>query len=100
MNTTDIVFVRVYITESSHLVNSILQHLKTEVKIRGVSVFRAISGYGETGDYSTSMLDLSLNVPLAIEFFDHKDKVDVALEYLCTKVKYEHIVFWDAKTNH
>jgi len=99
MKMVDIVMVRIYITESSHLLNKIVDYLKNEAKIRGVSVFRAISGFGETGVHSSSLLDLSLDLPLAIEFFDTKNKVEPTLEYLNSIVKHEHIVFWDAKVN-
>ena len=99
MKAVDIVLVRVYITESSHLLKTIVPYLKKEAKIRGVSVFRAISGFGETGDHSASLMDLSLDLPLVIEFFDKKEKVKPALEYLTSIIKQEHIVFWDAKAN-
>ncbi|HEX4045259.1 MAG TPA: DUF190 domain-containing protein [Gammaproteobacteria bacterium] len=99
MKTMDVVIVRIYITESSHLLNKIVTYLKTEAKIRGISVFRAISGFGETGSHTTSLLDLSLDLPLSIEFFDSKDKIEAALEYLSSIIKHEHIVFWNAKTN-
>jgi hypothetical protein len=99
MKTIDIVFVRVYITESSHLLNKIVHYLKNEAKIRGVSVFRAISGFGETGDHTASLIDLSLDLPLAIEFFDSKSKIKPALDYLNGIIKHEHIVFWGAKEN-
>lgn len=70
MKTVDIVMVQVYITESSHLLNKIVSYLKKEAKIRGVSVFRAISGFGETGGHTALLIDLSLDLPLVIEFFD------------------------------
>lgn len=97
MKNTPVVFVKVYITESSGLLSTITKHLKNEIKIRGLSVFRATSGFGDTGEHHVSFLDLSLDLPLAVEFFDCKEKVDVALGYLSTIVKPEHIVFWDAK---
>lgn len=99
MKTMDIVIVRIYITESSHLLNTIVSYLSTEAKIRGISVFRAISGFGETGSHTASLLDLSLDLPLTIEFFDGKKKIEPALEYLSGIIKHEHIVFWEAKTN-
>ncbi|MBA2711149.1 MAG: DUF190 domain-containing protein [Tatlockia sp.] len=99
LKTVDIVFVRVYIMESSHLLNKIVHYLKNEAKIRGISVFRAISGFGETGNHETSLMDLSLDLPLAIEFFDCKNQVEPALKYLSGVIKHEHIVFWDAKAN-
>ena len=99
MNTSDVIVVRVYVTESSKLTHEILRYLTQDAKIRGVSIFRAVSGIGETGLHTSSLLDLSLNLPLAIEFFDHKEKIDVALTHLNTIIKPEHIVFWNAKAN-
>ncbi len=99
MKTMNVTIVRVYIMESDHLLDSIANHLKNELKIRGLSVFRAIGGYGETGRRTASLLDLSLNLPLVIEFFDTKEKIEPALEYLSQLIKQEHIVFWDAKVN-
>ena len=99
MNTIDVVVVRVYITESSHLLKEIMAYLSNEAKIRGVTVFRAIQGAGATGSHTTSFLDLSLDLPLTIEFFDDKEKVLLALEHLNTRVKPEHIISWEAKAN-
>ncbi|KTD19812.1 DUF190 domain-containing protein [Legionella londiniensis] len=99
MRTLDVIVVRIYITESSNLLNKLVSYLKTEAKIRGVSVFRAVSGFGETGNHVASLIDLSLDLPLTIEFFDQKDKVEVALEHLNKTVKPEHILFWNAKVN-
>lgn len=99
MKTMDVIFVRIYITESSKMLNDIVAYLKSDAKVRGISVFRAISGFGESGSHSASMLDLSLDLPLTIEFFDSKEKVYPALAYLSGIIKHEHIVFWEAKSN-
>ncbi len=61
MKTTKVLVVRIYITESSHLLESIMKYLKNEAKLRGVTVFRAISGFGETGEQTASFyLGLSI----------------------------------------
>ena len=97
MKTLDIVMVRVYITEASHLLNIIIDYLKDD-KISGLSVFRAIEGVGQSGSLTSSMLDLSLNLPISIEFFDHdKIKIEKALKHLHQIVKPGHIMFWEAK---
>lgn len=96
MNTKNVVFVRIYITESSNLLNTIIEYLKKEANIQGFSVFRAISGFGETGSHTASLLDLSLDLPLVIEFFDDKKKVEPALKHLSSMKKHVHIVFWEA----
>ncbi len=99
MNSIDVVVVRVYITEASGLLDKIVNYLKQDVKIRGVSVFRATRGYGDTGGHNMALMDLSLDLPLAIEFFDCQEKIDSALDYLNHIIKLEHIIFWAAKTN-
>ncbi len=99
MKTMDVTFVRVYVMESENLLNTVVNYLKNEAKIRGISVFRAISGFGESGNHTASLIDLSLNLPLVIEFFDSKNKINSALEHLGKTIKHEHIVFWDAKAN-
>lgn len=100
MKTISVMMVRIYITEASHLLASIIDYLRNDAKIRGVSVFRAISGYGETGGHTSSLLDLSLDLPLILEFFDNdKIKIKMAIDHLGTIVKPEHIVFWEANAN-
>ena len=93
MKTVEVIFVKIYITESSHMLNTIIKYLKNDAKIRGISVFRAISGFGDTGNHTASLIDLSLDLPLSIEFFDSKEKIEPALEHLSGIIKYEHIVF-------
>ncbi|MDQ8038963.1 MAG: DUF190 domain-containing protein [Rickettsiella sp.] len=98
MKTIDILVVRIYINEASHLVDNIVDYLKSEAKVSRMSIFRAIKGFGETGSSAASFIDLSLNLPLVIEFFDSdKDKINTALNYLQGLVKPEHIIFWEAK---
>jgi len=99
MKSRKITMVKIYITESSDLLKPIIHYLHQEAKVQGVSVFRAISGYGQSGEHGSSFVDLSLNLPLTIEFFDHSEKTKIALEYLSTLVKPEHIVFWEAEVN-
>ena len=89
---------RIYITENSNLLNPAIKYLQAE-KIHGFSVFRAISGHGESGTQTSSLVDLSLNLPLVIEFFDTPKKVDAALKHLNTIIKPAHIISWEGKAN-
>lgn len=99
MKTIDIIVVRIYITESSHLLSKIVNYLKSEACISGMNVFRAINGFGETGNATVALVDLSLSLPLVIEFFDtDKAKVEKIVAYVNTLLKPGHIIFWDAKT--
>jgi len=100
MISVKVTMVRIYITESSKLLKPITNYLHNEAKVRGVSVFRAISGYGDSGQaHESSFVDLSLNLPLAIEFFDQPEKIKETLVHINTMVKPEHIVFWEAQAN-
>jgi PII-like signaling protein len=100
MKSVNVTMVRIYITESSKLLKPIMSYLHDEAKVRGVSVFRAISGYGDSGQaHESSLVDLSLNLPLTIEFFDHPEKIKEALHHINTMVKPEHIVCWEAQAN-
>lgn len=99
IKTVDVLVVRVYITDASGLSKEIPRYLKETIGVRGLSVFRAISGFGESGTHKASLMDLSMDLPLVIEFFDEKEKVQAALAHLNALVKPEHILFWEAKAN-
>ncbi len=99
LNTIKVQVVRVYITESSGLLHKVVTYLKKDIKIRGLSVFRAISGFGDTGEHTAALIDLSIDLPITIEFFDIQEKIAPALIYLNTIIKAEHIIVWDASAN-
>ncbi|MCL5260706.1 MAG: DUF190 domain-containing protein [Gammaproteobacteria bacterium] len=100
MKTINVTVVRVYITESSHLLGKLVNYLKDDAKVRGVTVFRGISGYGDDKKlHAASLVDLSLNLPLVIEFFDNKNKITAVIKKLNTILKPEHIIFWNAEAN-
>jgi len=46
--------------------------------------------------HSASLMDMSLDLPLVIEFFDVPEKVNIILEHIRTMVKPGHIVCWSA----
>ena len=99
LETADIVIARIYLTEASHVLDDIMDYLRDDAKIRGFSVFRAIRGFGDTGEHASRLIDVSLNLPLIIEFFDDEETVHRIIEHLTQFVKPKHIVFWSAKTN-
>jgi uncharacterized protein len=97
MNTLDVTFVRVYLTESEGLLDDLLGHLHDKEKVQGVTVFRGISGFGKSGKmHSSSLMDMSLDLPLAVEFFDVPEKVNIILEHIRTMVEPGHIVCWSS----
>ncbi len=100
MNWETVTFVRIYLTEADATLDPLLKRLHDQEKARGVSVFRAVSGFGGSGVmHSASLLDLSLNLPVTVEFFDRPDKVDAILEHLSDMLEGGHIVRWQAEMN-
>ena len=73
----------------------LLKRLHDEEQVQGVTVFRGISGFGKSGKlHSSSLLDMSLDLPLVIEFFDVPEKVDSILEHIRQDIEPGHIVSW------
>ena len=100
MNTMDVTLVRVYLTEEKGKWSSLFERLHDEEKVRGVTVFRGISGFGKSGHvHSSSLLDISLDLPVVIEFFDAPEKVERILEHLGAVVEAGHMVSWSAQVH-
>ena len=89
---TDTVLLKIYIGESDHhggkpLYKYILECLKKD-GIAGATVFRGLSGYGETSViHTTSILRLSSDLPILIEVVDDKDKIEAIKPKLMEIVK-------------
>jgi len=100
MNWETVTFIRIYLTEADKTLDPLLKKLHDQEKVRGVTVFRAMSGFGGSGVIHTaSLVDLSLDLPLTVEFFDSPDKVDCILEHLSGLLEGGHIVRWQAEMN-
>lgn len=100
MTAEEVTMVRLYLTEGEHLFQQILSLLHDEEKVRGVTAFRGIAGFGESGRiHSSTLLDMSLDLPLVLEFFDKPEKVERVLQHLNTLVNPGRIVSWPAVMN-
>lgn len=100
MNGSEVTVVRVYLHEAKAHMQELLAYLHDESKVQGVTVFRGITGFGSSGVmHSSSLIDMSLDLPIIIEFFDKTEKVKPIIEHLNTIVKPGHIVYWSAKIN-
>jgi len=98
MKTIEVTLVRVYLTEERAHLSRLLKRLNDEHKVRGVTVFRGIAGFGSSGQiHSSSLLDVSLDLPVVIEFFDEADKTAEVMEELYAVVGPGHIVSWPAR---
>ncbi len=100
MNRMAVTVVRIYLTEEKAQLDKMMTFLHDTEQVRGVTVFRGISGFGKSGVmHSSSLLDMSLNLPVVIEFYDLPDKVAKILEDLDTMIGPGHIVSWAAEVN-
>jgi len=100
MKTVEVTVVRIYLNEKEAQLDNLLRRLHDWEKVRGVTVFRGISGFGGSGEmHSARLMDLSLNLPVVVEFFDTPDKVAAIVEHLHTALKPGHLVHWNAYVN-
>ena len=100
MNRTEVTIARIYLTEGNRQVDALLKRLHDWEHVRGVTVFRGIAGFGESGRIHTSKwIDLSLDLPVIVEFFDTPEKVDAIIEHLEDTIKPGHILTWNARVN-
>jgi len=98
MKFTDVTVVRIYLMEASGRVQPLLSQLHDHESVRGVTVFRGISGFGKSGVvHASSLLDMSLDLPVVVEFFDDSDKVEVILDHISSLVDPGHVVTWSAQ---
>jgi len=97
MKQINVTMVRIYLTEAEGKLNPLLKRLHDWEKVRGVTVFRGISGFGKHGkSHSSTLLDMSLDLPVILEFFDEPDKVATILAHLSGMIDPGHIVSWSA----
>ena len=97
MKAMDVTFVRIYLTEADKRLEPLLARLHDEERVRGVTVFRGISGFGQSGVvHSSSLLDLSLDLPVVVEFFDAPERVEAIMAHLEGFVEPGHMVCWPA----
>ncbi len=88
---------RIYLSEGEHLQQTLLKRLHDTEKVRGVTVFRGISGYGHSGRMrGVGLLDLSLDLPVVVEFFDSPDVVERVLADLEDLLPPEHVITFAA----
>lgn len=79
----NITVARIYVTEGQRVHEKIFERLHDEHKVKGVTMFRGIAGFGESGEtHSSSLLDMSFDMPVIVEFFDEEAVVRAALESL------------------
>lgn len=97
MKQVDIKMVHVYLTEGDRLLGKLMQILHDNEKVRGVTVLRGITGFGKKGHiHSSTLIDVSFDLPLIIEFFDAPEKIDTIIGHIQELIEPGHIVSWPA----
>jgi PII-like signaling protein len=75
--------VRLYMAESAGLHRPLFEALRTEHQLRGATVFRAMAGFGPSGRvHASDLLELSLDLPVVVEFFETAERAQAVLEAL------------------
>jgi len=97
MKTKEVIIARIYTLEGHDQLNQALDILHDEEKIFGVTIIRGIAGFGKDREiHTSSLLTLSLELPLIIEFYDEPEKVEKAIQVLTSRLDLKHIVSWSA----
>lgn len=100
MKMETVTVVRIYLTEAEAHLDQLMKKLHDEERVKGVTIFRGISGVGQSGKvHSSALLDMSLNLPVVVEFFDAPEKISNILAHLEGSIKPGHIVSWSANVN-
>ncbi|MFZ2168258.1 MAG: DUF190 domain-containing protein [Methylococcaceae bacterium] len=100
MATQSITIARIYLREGEHLLAKIIKLLHEEEKVSGVTVLQGVMGFGPDGKIRTShLLDLSMDLPLIIEFYDLPERVESVINHLQINMGLSHVVSWSA-TSH
>lgn len=99
---SEVTVVRIYLSEADHghhktLMQEILNILHDQHRVRGVTVFRGIAGFGEGGEvHAADMLRIMVDLPLVIEFFDEPVVATAVMDVLKDLVPENRIIYWTA----
>jgi PII-like signaling protein len=97
MATQAITIARIYLREGEHLLSRLVKFLHDEEKVSGVTILQGVMGFGPDGEIRTShLLDLSVDLPLIIEFYDLPERVDSIINHLQSNMGLSHVVSWPA----
>ncbi len=98
MTMKEVSVVRIYLTEGQSQLKTLLKKLRDWGQLRGVTVFRGISGFGDSGVlHNAGIIDMMDELPLVVEFFDDPDKVEEIIKQVNSEIKPGHILTWSAK---
>ena len=85
----------IYLSEGDMGIDQVLTRLRRAGAIKGVTDYRGIAGYGLSGRvHEAHLLDLSLDLPLVVEFFDTAEQVRAILHALQGQMELPQVVTW------
>lgn len=99
---SEVIVVRIYIHEAEqgrrkNLQQEILTLLRDQQRVKGVTVFRGIAGFGASGAvHAADLLRLTVDLPIVVEFYDEPDVAQAAMKLLNGLVPDGHVVWWKA----
>jgi len=97
MNTKGVTMVRIYLTEGQGQIQQVLDYLHNDSGVHGVTEIRATAGFGDSGKmHEARLIDLALDLPVVLEFFDEPSKAEEVIGHLKDMLKSGHIVHWPA----
>lgn len=100
MKMHEVTIVRIYLTEGETQLKNMMKRLRDLEKLRGLTVFRGVAGFGDSGViHGSNIVDLSLHMPIVLEFFDDDEKINNILEHLSDQIKPGHMLKWSAFIN-
>ncbi|MEY4684047.1 MAG: hypothetical protein RLZ25_506 [Pseudomonadota bacterium] len=97
MPTIPITVAKIYSREKEHRLEKLLKILHDEDRVMGATIVRGIQGFSLDGImHDASLLDLSLDLPLILEFFDTPERVDAILNRLEDRMDVRGVVCLNA----
>ncbi|TAN29552.1 MAG: DUF190 domain-containing protein [Actinomycetota bacterium] len=96
----EMTMVRIYVLEGERrhhksMADEIFDRLHKEHKIKGVTQFRGIAGFGSHGVvHHMDLAHINAHLPIVIEFFDTTEVVEQALVWLREIISADKIVTW------
>ena len=83
MPTIPITVAKIYSREKERRLQKLLKILHDEERVMGATIIRGVQGFSLDGImHDSSLVDLSLDLPLVLEFFDTPDRVEAILNRL------------------
>lgn len=100
MKQQDVTVARIYCSEKGGHYRELIDRLHDREQVAGVTAFRGIAGFGGSGRmHEVHLLDVSLDLPIVIEFFDRPERVAAILSDIKDLVRPGHVISWPAKAN-